>query len=119
MLAFDKAPGRSPLGVRLENGNGLMEWDRNRYFALGVILFFIGIQFRMVESFVLSEQSTRALHRFARQSQIASNNGMTDMYMSVAPSPKKTIQPPPWLGWALLTAGGVISLHALALPKRS
>jgi hypothetical protein len=119
MLAFDNDSGRSPLGVRLENGNGLMEWDRNRYFALGVILFFIGIQFRMVESFVLSEQSTRALHRFARQSQIASNNGMTDMYMSVAQAPKKTIEPPPWLGWALLTAGGVISLHALALPKRS
>jgi len=107
------------LDVRLENGNGLMDWDRNRYFALGVVLVFIGIQFRMVESFVLSEQSTRALHRFARQSQIASNNGMTDMYMSVAPAPKKIIQPPPWLGWALLTAGGVISLHALALPKRS
>jgi len=96
-----------------------MDWDRNRYFALGVILVFIGIQFRMVESFVLSEQATRALHRFARQSEITSNNGMTELYMNVAHSPKKIIQPPPWLGWALLTAGGVISLHALALPKRS
>jgi hypothetical protein len=98
-----------------------MEWDRNRYFALGVILCCLGIQFRMVESFVLSEQTTRALHRFAKQSQIASNSGMTatELAMAYAPSPKKTVQPPPWLGWALLTAGGVISLHALALPKKS
>ena len=95
-----------------------MEWDRNRYFAFGVVLFFLGIQFRMVESFVLSEQSTRALHRFAKQSQIASNDGLTDVYMSVAQTPKKIIQPPPWLGWALITAGGVIGLHALAMPKR-
>jgi hypothetical protein len=95
-----------------------MEWDRYRYFTLGVVLFLLGIQFRTVESFVLNEPSTRALHRFARQSQIASNDGLTDVYMSVAQSPKKTIHPPSWLGWALLTAGGVISMHALVQPKR-
>ncbi len=95
-----------------------MDWDRNRYFALGIILFLIGIQFRMVDSFVLNESSTRALHRFAKQSQMASPRGMTDMYMSVALSPKKTIKPPNWLGWVLLTSGAVIGLHALAIPRR-
>lgn len=95
-----------------------MDWDRNRYFALGMILFFLGIQFRMVDSFVLNESSTRALHRFAKQSQIASSSGMTEVYMSVAQSPRKTIKPPNWLGWVLLTTGLVIGLHALAIPRR-
>ncbi len=37
-----------------------MEFDRNRYFMIGILLFLLGMQFRMVESFVLNETSTRA-----------------------------------------------------------
>ena len=95
-----------------------MDWDRNRYFALGMILFFLGIQFRMVDSFVLNESTTRALHRFAKQSQLASSGGLTEVYMGVAQSPRKTIKPPNWLGWVMLTTGLVIGLHALAIPRR-
>jgi hypothetical protein len=95
-----------------------MDWDRHRYFTLGVVLFFIGMQFRMIDSFVLNEASTRALHRFAKQSQMANSNGMADMYMSVAPSPRKSFKPPTWLGWVLLTSGFVIGLHALSMPRR-
>jgi hypothetical protein len=95
-----------------------MDWDRNRYFTLGVVLFLLGIQFRMVDAFVLNESATRALHRFAKQSQIANTNGMTELAMSMAPSPKKTLHPPNWIGWVLLTTGTVIGLHALAMPRR-
>lgn len=94
-----------------------MEFDRNRYFMIGVLLFLMGIQFRMVESFVLNETSTRALARIAKDTQLASQDFTRDLYMRAAPSPKKTIEPPHWLGWALLTAGGVICLHAMVLPK--
>jgi uncharacterized membrane protein len=94
-----------------------MEFDRNRYFMIGVLLFLLGIQFRMVESFVLNETSTRALARVAKDTQLASQDFSTNIYMSVHPSPRKTIRPPHWLGWALLTVGGVISLHAMVLPK--
>ncbi len=61
-----------------------MDWDRHRYFTLGVVLFLLGIQFRMLDSFVLNESTTRALHRFAKQSQIATTDGMAEMYMSMA-----------------------------------
>jgi hypothetical protein len=95
-----------------------MEFDRNRYFMIGVLLFLLGIQFRMVESFVLNETSTRALAKISKDSKLAAQNFSRDLYLRAHPSPKKTVKPPHWLGWALLTAGGVICLHAMALPKK-
>ena len=94
-----------------------MEFDRNRYFMLGILIFLLGIQFRMVESFVLNETSTRALAKFANNTQLAGNSQTERFLLAVTPSPKKTVKPPSWLGLAMLTVGGVICLHALVLPK--
>ncbi len=95
-----------------------MEFDRNRYFMIGVLLFLLGVQFRSIESFVLNEPSTRALARITQGPQYASaSNFGTSFYMNVHPSPKKQFTPPTWLGWGLLSAGGVICLHAMVLPK--
>ena len=93
-----------------------MDFNRNRYFMLGVLLLLLGIQFRMVHSFVLNETGTRALGRFAKEAQLVSQSFTTDLYLNVHPNPRKTIQPPHWLGWVLLTAGGVICLHSMILP---
>ncbi len=95
-----------------------MDIDRNRYFMFGVILFLLGLQFRLVDSFVLNENSTRALQRFAQKAKITDNNMATNVYMQVA-SPKKSLNPPNWLGFVLLTVGGVVSLHAMVLPRRT
>jgi hypothetical protein len=94
-----------------------MDFDRNRYFMVGVLLLLLGMQFRMVDSFVLNETSTRALARFVKDAQLATSDLGTQLYMAAVPSPRKTIKPPNWLGWAMLTVGGVICLHALVLPR--
>ena len=94
-----------------------MDLDRNRYFMLGVILFLLGLQFRLVDSFVLNESSTRALHRFSQRVNVADNSLATNVYMQVG-APKKNLRPPNWLGFVLLTVGGVMSLHALVLPRK-
>jgi hypothetical protein len=93
-----------------------MEFNRNRYFMFGVLMLLLGIQFRMVNSFVLNETGTRALARIAQESQLASQDFTSELYINAHPKPRKTIRPPGWLGWVLLTAGGVICLHAMVLP---
>lgn len=95
-----------------------MELDRNRYFMIGVVLFLLGIQFRMVDSFVLNESTTKVLHRFVTKTEIAETNAATNMYVELG-APKKTIKPPKWLAFVLLTSGGVMALHALVLPRRN
>jgi hypothetical protein len=94
-----------------------MNWNRKKYFAVGIVIFLLGIQFRSIQSFVLNEPTTRVLHNMAKNSPMVSTDPIADAYMQVAPSPRKTITPPEWLGWALLTVGGVMSLHAMILPK--
>ena len=94
-----------------------MDIDRNRYFMFGVVLFLLGLQFRLVDSFVLNENSTRALHRFSQRSNIADSNLATNVYMQVG-SPKKSLRPPNWLGYVLLSVGGVMCMHAMVLTRR-
>jgi len=94
-----------------------MKLDRNRYFMLGVILLLLGLQFRLVDSFVLNETSTRALHKVMKTKSVDANSIARDIFMQTAPSPKKALKPPRWLGFVLLTAGGIMALHALVLPK--
>ena len=36
---------------------------------------------------------------------------------AVGPALRKTVVPPDWIGWALVSLGSVLILHALALPK--
>ncbi|MDG2221464.1 MAG: hypothetical protein P8L85_08800 [Rubripirellula sp.] len=94
-----------------------MSMYRNRYFFLGILLLLIGIQFRMVESFVLNEKATRALARISKESTVADNSGMGAMLMQIYPNPTKRVAPPRWLGLSMIAIGAVISCHALAIPS--
>jgi hypothetical protein len=96
-----------------------MEMNRNRYFLFGVLLVLLGIQFRMVDSFVLNEPATRALSRVTQNSPVASNDSMTSFLMQVVPNPTKRVTPPRWLGLAFIAVGTVISLHAIAMPRQN
>jgi hypothetical protein len=90
---------------------------RNRYFLAGVLLILLGIQFRMIHSFVLNEPATRALARVTSDTHVAEQSSMTDFILRVHPNPTKRITPPRWLGLSLIAAGVVISCHALAIPR--
>jgi hypothetical protein len=91
--------------------------NRNRYFLLGILLILLGCQFRMVQSFVLNEPTTRALVRVTQTKPIASSDTMSTFLMQVHPNPTKRIAPPRWLGLATIAAGAVITLHSIAMPR--
>ncbi len=93
--------------------------NRNRYFLIGVLLILVGIQFRMVESFVLNEQTTRALARVTNTKPVASSDMMSSLVMQIYPAPTKRIAPPRWIGLAMIAVGAVVSLHAIAIPRRN
>jgi hypothetical protein len=91
-----------------------MEFNRNHYFLAGLVVLFLGIQMRMVDSFVLSSDSTRFL-----ANKLPNARGATIARMSPEGSsgPRKTLHPPEWVGWALISFGSVLVLHSLAMPR--
>jgi len=92
-----------------------MEFNRNHYFMAGLVVLVLGIQMRMVDSFVLSSESTRFL---ATRFQNAKGATFAQMVPAGSSSgPRKTLRPPEWLGWAMISFGSVLVLHSLAMPR--
>jgi hypothetical protein len=94
-----------------------MSMYRNRYFLAGILLILFGIQFRMIDSFVLNEPTTRMLARVTKSTPVADNSSMTNFMMTVHPSPMKRVKPPRWLGLAMIAVGTVITCHAIVIPR--
>lgn len=100
-----------------------MDINRNQYFAVGVVVLLLGIQFRYVESFTLNSQASQFVREKLSKkkktpSLVTTNSSYNNFWGSepIVPS-TMTVTPPKWLGWALLSTGGVLVLHALALRK--
>ncbi len=92
-----------------------MELNRNQYFFLGIVLLLMGAQFRAVSSFTLTAEATRFL---AERTQSSDGSGaMLALSSDIGAGPQKVVQPPEWLGWCLMSVGGVLVLHSLAMRK--
>lgn len=91
--------------------------NRNHFFLLGLVILFSGIQLRMVESFVLNDQATAWVAARTDDAQTTPGEMFVRAFPSLAPEQKRTITPAPWVGWAVLSAGAVLVLHSLAMPK--
>ena len=90
-----------------------MKLKREHFLMVGLLLFFAGVQFRMVESFTLSERSSRFIaaqmgdRQFQPQQQAVWPGGLA----------RKVVQPPRWLGLALMSVGSVLTLKSLSMSK--
>ncbi|REK08965.1 MAG: hypothetical protein DWQ37_19060 [Planctomycetota bacterium] len=94
----------------------MVEINRNQYFLIGLVLLFLGLQVRMVESYVLNEKASRFVSD--RLTMLASNNDSDGAFMPAAgPKPRHTLRPPVWLGYALISVGAVLVLHSLAMRR--
>jgi len=106
-----------------------MEFNRNQYFLVGMIILLLGIQFRVVKTFVLTEKVTLFLAE--KTGKITPETAQAVEATRTTPSlfpgvrrpaesmTQKSIEPPPWIGWALISVGAVLILHSLAMTRPS
>ncbi len=91
-----------------------MELNRNQFFMIGLVILLLGIQIRLVDSYVLSEEATQFLaERAGKQQALATSR----LLPAAGPLTQKVVTPPDWLGWALVSVGSVLILHSLAMPR--
>ena len=95
----------------------MVEFNRNQWILLGVVLLLVGIQMRYVQAFVLNERTTQFLAKRMQEVELASTDVGTSM-AAAAPVVKQRIEPPRWLGLALLSAGTVLAVHGMSMKKQ-
>jgi hypothetical protein len=94
-----------------------MEITRNQYYMAGLVLLFLGIQFRFIDTVELTPEFTqflveRAGHPLAAVSATPQSYGLMERVGT-----KKSVRPPDWIGWSLLSLGAVLILHSWAMKK--
>ena len=94
-----------------------MEFNRNQFFMLGLLLLFLGIQLRLVDSVVLNAESSRFIAKKMGTKTQATTSEVIHAVSRGKATPRRVIKPPKWIGWALVSAGAVLVLHSLALRK--
>lgn len=92
-----------------------MEFNRNQFMMIGVVLLLLGLQFRTFESCTLNAKTTQFLAARFQDSPSASVTG--SLFSSASPVVRKVVRPPSWLGWSLMSIGSVLLLHSLAMKK--
>ena len=108
-----RTPHRAAVGT---NAKGYtVELNRNQYFFLGVVILLIGLQVRVVSSYILTDEATRFLAERTKRSEVSAT--MVSFSSDMGALPNKVINPPEWLGWCLISVGSVLILHSLAMKK--
>lgn len=93
-----------------------MEINRNQWFLAGMVLLLLGGQFRMIDSVELTPEFTKFLAE-RTDHPVAAASEKADLAGVDAPFPSKTFTPPEFIGWALLSVGSVLVLHALSMQR--
>jgi len=94
-----------------------MEITRNQYFMAGLVLLLLGAQFRAIEAVELKEQFAKFVAERSDHPLISLGT-QTPLLSAAETAPaNRTVYPPDWIGWMLLSLGGVLVLHSLAMPK--
>ena len=93
-----------------------------RFFIAGTLLLLIGIQLRMVDSFVLTPKASQFIESKMRGAGLGGTSVSSrrsydydSLLLSAGPQPQKSLRPPRWMGWAALSVGAVLVLHGLTI----
>lgn len=94
-----------------------MDFKKNNLFIWGALLLFFGLQFHYFDSFVLTEKASGFYYdRFEKRASPEKPGGIFSRDIAKL-SPRKTLQPPDWLGRCLMSVGGVLMVQALLIRK--
>jgi hypothetical protein len=94
-----------------------VELNRNQFFMFGLVFVLLGVQLRMVDTFVLNEKASRFLAERAWPAAIGGNPASQPILPAVGPTPNRTLHPPTWLGFAVISLGSVFILHSMAMKR--
>lgn len=97
-----------------------MELNRNHYFLIGIVFILLGVQLRMVDSYVLNAPATKFVaEKFGSPDQQAASAAIPTLETAASGSSAslRTVKPPIWMGWAAISIGAVLVLHSLAMPR--
>jgi hypothetical protein len=94
-----------------------MDLNRNQFFFLGLVVLLVGLQVRLVSTYVLNPKATKFLAERTGHSQSTVSASFFAMSADSSAAPRKVLQPPEWLGWCLMSVGAVLVLHSLAMGK--
>jgi len=87
---------------------------RETLLIIGLVLFLFGVQFRLVSSFTLSERSSRFI-----AAQMGERQGPPAAAAWGQTASRKIVEPPRWLGLALMSVGSVLALKSLSMGRSS
>lgn len=95
----------------------MMDITRNQYFFAGLACLLMGLQFKMVETIELTPEFTQFLAERTGHPLASVSAATQTMTQSDKPLVKKTIRPPDWLGYSLMSIGSVLILHSWGMKK--
>ncbi len=101
-----------------------MELNRNHYFMIGVVVLFVGIQFRVVQAYVLTEEASKVVTKIVKKGKIESPPQKPPTLFFFNREPPQILvpkqhkwYPPKWIGWLMVSFGAVLVLHSLAMRR--
>ncbi len=94
-----------------------MDINRNQFFMFGVLVLLLGIQFRVVDRYVLNDKATLILAKRMVSEDSAQAAVLEAAESTNSPIPQHVVEPPEWSGWCMISIGSVLILHSLALRK--
>jgi len=95
-----------------------MDLNRNQFFLAGLIVLLLGIQFRVVDTFVLNPKFAKMIAKKQnRPVATASFSLQTLLPPAKTPAPARKVHPPDWVGYSLLSIGAVLILHSMAMRR--
>lgn len=97
-----------------------MQFNRNHFLLIGLILLLLGCQLRFVDTFILSESSTRFLAQKTGKTTSPMPSWTIPAVMNPEPTipvARRKVKPPQWLGWTLISVGAILVMQSLVMKK--